>query len=121
MRAAHVEPPSLRCGQLHDPRLAAGRLSQTCPRCGRSEAAHWYCSWCVRPMTPANWYEDKRGSDEAARRMPKTAPADPPTELREHWPPSWGPKPRQKAASAPQEAADTPEPLNVAQNTTAAA
>jgi len=28
---------------------------QTCPDCGRDEAAHWYCSACYLPMGPADW------------------------------------------------------------------
>lgn len=31
------------------------RPSQTCPDCGRDEAAHWYCSGCFLPMGPADW------------------------------------------------------------------
>ena len=35
----------------------AGRLEQACP-CGRWEAAHRYCSLCLRPMGPADWYRN---------------------------------------------------------------
>lgn len=92
--------------------LVAGKLEQTCPACGRWEAAHSYCSWCLRPMGSADWY---RNSDlaERHRRRPTAAPANPSSEYlggAANWPAAWGPFPRcQKPAREPQ----TPvEPAN---------
>ena len=81
------------CGQL-----AAGTLEQTCPACGRCEAAGGYDSWCGRPMTAADWYLAGRGRREHEVRLPVTPPADPPPEYRHAyqpgdgtgWPPAWG-------------------------------
>ena len=88
-----------------DAMLLAGRLEQTCPACGRWEAAGATCSWCSRRMTATDWYENKDGTNERARRMPTTAPADPPTEYRrtyrpeygDGWPPTWGTNPYKPA------------------------
>jgi hypothetical protein len=78
--------------------LLKGRLEQMCPDCGRWEAAHRYCSWCLRRMGPDDWY---RNSDLEQRhgRMPKSCPARPPSEYlnqERDWPKAWGPYPRQK-------------------------
>ena len=35
--------------------LSHGKLEQVCPECGREEAAHWYCSQCLRQMQPTDW------------------------------------------------------------------
>jgi hypothetical protein len=35
--------------------LQAGRLEQTCPDCGRHEAAGHHCSGCTRRMGPEDW------------------------------------------------------------------
>lgn len=35
--------------------LQAGRLSQTCPDCGRTEAAGFHCSGCFAGMSPEFW------------------------------------------------------------------
>lgn len=91
--------------------LQQGKLEQTCNQCGRNEAAGTYCSWCGKPMSRDDWYRDPRDADgERFRRMPKTAPANPPTEFRRasHWPPTWGPypykppRPGQKAQGGPE-------------------
>jgi hypothetical protein len=44
--------------------LQAGRLEQTCPACGRWEAAGAYCTGCGRPTGPADWYAN---GDQAER------------------------------------------------------
>lgn len=87
-------PDPLRFGVPPDvqAQLQAGKLEQTCGECGRWSAATHYCSWCFLPMGPADWY---RNNDKAQRtaRMPKTAPANPPSEYRHSlasWPESWG-------------------------------
>ena len=36
--------------------LQQGKLEQTCPKCGITEAAHHYCTACFTPMGPADWY-----------------------------------------------------------------
>lgn len=36
--------------------LRAGKLEQTCPTCGRWEAAGRYCTGCGRQTGPADWY-----------------------------------------------------------------
>lgn len=75
--------------------LQAGKLEMTCPACGRWSAASRYCSWCFRPMGPADWYRNGDKEQRAAR-MPKEAPADPPSEYRHQvssWPKAWGPFP----------------------------
>jgi len=79
--------------------LAAGKLEQTCPRCGRWEAAHHYCSWCGRTMTEADWYRNGVVAERESRR-PSVAPADPPDEYRAFsaWPAKWGPCPYVKKA-----------------------
>ncbi len=41
-----------------------GRLEQSCPACGRWEAAGGYCTACGRPMTAADWYQN---GDQARR------------------------------------------------------
>lgn len=35
--------------------LCHGKLEQICPECKREEAAHWYCSRCLRQMVPSDW------------------------------------------------------------------
>lgn len=40
--------------------LERGRLSQTCPACGITEAAGHYCSRCHRAMGPADWKAQER-------------------------------------------------------------
>lgn len=35
--------------------LQAGKLSQECPYCGRTEAAGSYCTGCARPMAETDW------------------------------------------------------------------
>jgi hypothetical protein len=75
--------------------LQAGKLEQMCPDCGRWSAATHYCSWCFRSMGPADWYRNGDKAQRAAR-MPKAAPANPPSEYRHslsQWPPKWGPYP----------------------------
>jgi hypothetical protein len=72
--------------------LQAGKLEQTCPSCGRWSAATHYCSWCFRPMGPADWYGNGDKEQRAAR-MPKSAPENPPSEYRHSvasWPEHWG-------------------------------
>jgi hypothetical protein len=84
--------------------LRAGKLEQTCRACGRTEAAGSYCSWCSRPMGPADWNRNGDAA-ERARRMPTTAPTNPPSEYRrtyraeyrDGWPPAWGPNPYEAA------------------------
>jgi len=46
----------------HD--LQRAKLEQACPDCGRWEAAGSYCSGCLRPMGPDDWY---RNGDEDRR------------------------------------------------------
>jgi hypothetical protein len=79
--------------------LVAGKLEQMCPACGRWSAATWTCSWCFRAMEPTDWYLNG-GREERAGRMPKAAPANPPSELLDlrTWPARWGPIPRQRPA-----------------------
>jgi hypothetical protein len=75
--------------------LQAGKLEQTCPACGRCEAAHWACSWCFRQTGPDDWYHNGKTEQRAAR-MPRTAPGNPPSEYRDaaaKWPKAWGPYP----------------------------
>ena len=90
--------------------LQEGKLSQTCPACGRAEAAGGHCSWCGRPMGPADYYPN--GDQEADQaRMPAVRPADPPSELRwvGSWPAQWGPYPYpRKDAGTSQARATTP-------------
>lgn len=86
--------------------LQRGKLEQTCPACGRWEAASHYCSWCARAMTPADWY---RNGDKVQRatRMPKVAPAVAPSEYRHsllNWPKAWGKYPGRTRTVAGQEA-----------------
>jgi hypothetical protein len=62
--------------------LAAGRLEQACPDCGRWEAAGAYCSGCRRPMGPADWYpngtKDGRSvAQERAAEIEATRPKRP--------------------------------------------
>ena len=56
-----------------------GRLSQTCPSCGRDEAAGWYCTGCARPTGPAEWYRPAASAgrlESAAKgRVSRTATA----------------------------------------------
>ncbi|HEX5467077.1 MAG TPA: hypothetical protein VFW92_10440 [Candidatus Limnocylindrales bacterium] len=79
--------------------LLAGPLEQTCPDCGRWEAAGSYCSWCGRPMDEADHYRNAKGDGderERSRHRPTTAPANPPPEYRDTkraWPEAWGPWP----------------------------
>jgi hypothetical protein len=87
----------------------AGKLEQTCSACGRWSAATRYCSWCFRPMGPADWYRNGDKEQRAAR-MPKEAPADPPNEYREvrAWPAAWGRCPYRRAALEPARVPQTP-------------
>ena len=106
-----AEPPATR--RAREPQLPVellralqdGRLEQTCPRCGRWEAAGWYCSWCFAPMEPArDWYgaegrgdtptersadSARRKAEQRAARLPQVAPDPAPPEYRESaasWP-----------------------------------
>jgi len=36
-----------------------GRMDQRCPDCEQHEAAHYYCSRCLLPMAPDDWYDRK--------------------------------------------------------------
>ena len=80
--------------------LRAGKLEQMCPDCGRWSAATWRCSWCFRAIGPADWYLNG-DLEERAARLPKAAPANPPSDLLDlrTWPARWGPIPRQKPAA----------------------
>jgi hypothetical protein len=83
--------------------LQAGKLEQMCGACGRWEAAHWSCSWCGSPTGPADWYRNGDREQREAR-MPKTAPANPPSEYRDasaKWPSAWGTYPGQTRPKAP--------------------
>lgn len=42
-------------------RLAAGRLSKTCPNCGTREAASFYCTKCLTKTGPDDWHAQTRG------------------------------------------------------------
>jgi hypothetical protein len=77
-----------------DAARATGRLEQTCPRCGRCEAASDYCSYGLRTMSDAGWYPNGTAA-ERHRRMPAVPPTDVPFEYRKraHWPGRWGPYP----------------------------
>ena len=71
--------------------LLGGKLEQTCPACGRWEAAHWYCSWCWSKTGPADWYRNYDFAERNARR-PAEPPDKPPSEYREtpaRWPKEW--------------------------------
>ncbi len=46
--------------------LRAGRLEQVCPVCGRAEAAGYYCTGCLRPMTESDWRSVRSESRAAA-------------------------------------------------------
>ena len=86
--------------------LQRGKLEQTCPDCGRWEAASWYCSWCARAMAPADWYRNGDKVQRAAR-MPKVAPAVAPSEYRHsllNWPKAWGKYPGEIRTLTSQEA-----------------
>jgi hypothetical protein len=86
--------------------LQRGKLEQTCPDCGRWEAASYYCSWCARVMTAADWYRNGDKIQRAAR-MPKAAPANPPSEYRHsllNWPKAWGKYPGEIRTVAGQKA-----------------
>lgn len=49
--------------------LRSGHLQQSCSACGRSEAAHWYCSGCLRRTGPADWHRHRvSGAQLAARK-----------------------------------------------------
>lgn len=75
-----------------DSDLAHGRLEQTCPDCGRWEAAHHYCTWCLRPTTGDEWYRNNDVEQRRAR-LPASAPENPPPEYRgsaSGWPKTWG-------------------------------
>jgi hypothetical protein len=53
-------------------------------------------------MTEADWYANNDVA-ERSRRMPTSAPADPPPEYLDgasHWPKRWGTRPHQDAARA---------------------
>jgi hypothetical protein len=81
-RAAAVPPPvaAPRASKGRDTRsetqklLEAGKLEQTCPACGRWEAASFYCSLCARPMSPADWYRNGLVAEREARRPLQNAP-----------------------------------------------
>jgi hypothetical protein len=83
--------------------LQSGALEQMCRVCGRWEAAGDYCSWCLSPTGPADWYRNSR-KDERRMWMPKDRPASlAPEYLSEaHWPKSWGQMPRQRPPRQPQ-------------------
>ena len=90
-------------------RLQRGELEQTCRACGRWQAACSYCSWCLTPIDPADWYAN---GDTAQRRMrmPKAKPENPPLEYRSvaHWPHAWGPCPyRAQQRQTPLEAQES--------------
>ena len=79
------------------------RLEQTCPACGRWEAAGSFCSWCGRPTGPADWYANNDVEARRAHRPPER-PADPASEYlgsERDWPPEWGAYPRQKPPRDP--------------------
>lgn len=61
--------------------LEQGKLEQTCPDCGRKEAAGSYCTRCLRPMNLQDFCRPKRtaAQDAAfkasrANRLKKSAP-----------------------------------------------
>jgi hypothetical protein len=94
--------------------LQRSRLEQTCRACGRWEAAGFFCSWCGSATGPADWYRNDDAEQREAR-MPKTAPAVPPSEYlsERDWPKAWGRFPRQKPlrqSHTPETAADSPNP-----------
>lgn len=49
-----------------------GKLSQTCPACGLTEAAGFYCTKCSTRTGPADWF---RGTDSEAQAAAKKARA----------------------------------------------
>lgn len=46
-----------------------GKLEQSCPDCGRWEAAGSYCSGCSRPMTATDWYRNGDATGRAVARQ----------------------------------------------------
>ncbi len=55
--------------------LQRGKLEQSCPDCGRWEAAGSYCSKCYRPMGAVDWY---RNGDQTRRRSVARGDVGPP-------------------------------------------
>jgi hypothetical protein len=53
--------------------LRRGKLEQTCPACGRREAAGHYCSVCGRQTGAGDWYrnQDMDARREARERAPE--------------------------------------------------
>jgi hypothetical protein len=90
-------------------RLQLGDLEQCCPDCGRWEAAHYYCSWCLRSMGPGDWYPNGDVERRYAR-FPASAPENPPTEYRtvRDWPTRWGLSPYRKEGFATEPRPDDP-------------
>lgn len=84
-----------------------GKLEQTCGFCGRTEAAGFFCSWCGTDVGRTEWYRNDDVA-ERRRRMPRSAPANPPIEYRRasHWPEIWGPYPYKgpRPGESPQDA-----------------
>ncbi len=88
-RTAHHDPGARVTGQVESPHpavdlpaetaelLRTGKLEQTCPECGRVEAAGAYCSGCSRQTGPDDWY---RNNDQAERRQ--RAPENPRTPVK---------------------------------------
>lgn len=72
---------------MTDALLREGHLEQTCPECGRWEAAGAYCSGCWHPMTASDYYQNgdqaertRRGAvrdDDEARQKPAGEPRTP--------------------------------------------
>ena len=74
-------------------------VDQTCPGCGRSEAAGDTCSWCGRRIQPEDQYSPGNfPAHYQEARIPKEVPDDPPPEFRTplDWPTGWGPCPYTK-------------------------
>ena len=46
--------------------IQAAKLEQTCPDCGRTEAAGYYCSLCCRITGPEDWQPTKRSDAQRA-------------------------------------------------------
>jgi hypothetical protein len=55
-------------------------MEQTCPDCGRWEAAGAYCTFCYRPMTKADYYRNGDKKERLAR-APQKPPVIPTTPL----------------------------------------
>jgi hypothetical protein len=86
--------------------ISRGQMEQTCPDCGRWQAASYYCSWCFRVMRPVDYYRNPKSADAKsvrAARMPATVPANPPPEYRRSqrdWPKAWGEWPGEPASGS---------------------